>query len=331
MNVVETAIVVGTVGANVEQALSALDADVIRVRDSDTARIVLGQRPSALLIIDGHTPENEGWALAAEAPFRALLHFRPSDAERAWAGLGSVFADVIAEDASVEEWTARLRAVAADVRREGQRSQTLGYLAHDLNNPMAAIRILGQVLQGEMSDPETQKDVSDILEAVDAACIFVEGFAAANRLERGHREIHAQNIELGDLVARSIDRAALSPYVMYKQPDRPIELRGDAEVLAQAILDLVWTARRLTAENRRVRILCEEFTVRVFSHGSSLPEDLRYRLIAPFQSVAARERQLAVPPFGLVFARWAAERHGGRIEVDPAPQGAEFRMVLNPG
>jgi len=327
----ETVIVVGSLGASVDVALASLGCDVIGVHDAATASVVLGQRPGALLIIDGRGSENQGWALAAEAPTRAILQFSSADSERAWAGLGSVFADVIAEGASEEEWLARVRAVAAGVRRDQQRAMALSFLAHDLNNPLAAIRILGQVLQGEMQDSETQRDVADILEAVDAAGLFVEGFAAANRLERGAREVPFSSVDLGEVVARVVERPALHPYVIYKRPERAIELRGDAEALHQAVLDLVWTARRMTGENRRVRVICEEFTVRVFSQGPTLPDELRYRLLAPFQASLLRERQLPVPPFGLVFARWTAERHGGRVEVDPAPQGAEFRMVLNPG
>jgi len=126
------------------------------------------------------------------------------------------------------------------------------------------------------------------------------------------------------------------------QPDREIDmrlevepqtlsLRGDPELLAQALLNLLRNAVRATqdvGEPVVALMLARDpnarFRIEVRDNGPGIPEDRREDIFLPFYTTHKGGSGV-----GLSFARQVALAHGGSICALDAPEGgANIRMVI---
>jgi two-component system sensor histidine kinase QseC len=206
------------------------------------------------------------------------------------------------------------------------RSRLFGLAVHDLNNPLAAMRILAEMLAMDLQDPQLQRDARDILEAIDQASLLTESLASLLRLERGHRELALQEVDLVGLVRQAVARVALRDYVDVVAPAVEVLVRADPEALLQALTDAAYNAKRLTEEGERVAIVVEAQPgplVRMRSAGLSIADGHVPALLEPYGTVVPRERRVPVSVTGLAYARWVTERCGGRLDVRPLPDALE--------
>jgi signal transduction histidine kinase len=128
--------------------------------------------------------------------------------------------------------------------RDELRSDCLRLLAHDLNNPLTAIRILAEMLRDEISDPEARQDVIDILEAADLAGALMDGLSSMARVEDHEEEFTWFPIDLVEVLRQSVDRPALRRHIKLDLP-REMQMGGDRMALQRAFTDVLVNARRL--------------------------------------------------------------------------------------
>ena len=112
-------------------------------------------------------------------------------------------------------------------------------LAHDVNNPLTAVRILAEMnAEGELA-----ADMHDILEAADLAAALLEAMDALMRED--HRRTYSFfPMRLDEVLARVADRPALARIV---STDVPSDLlaTGDQSALERALSDVLFNARQL--------------------------------------------------------------------------------------
>ncbi len=215
---------------------------------------------------------------------------------------------------------------------EALRSDCLRLLAHDLNNPLTAIRILAEMLRDEVSDPEVRQDVIDILEAADLAGALMDGMSSMVRLEGGHEDYTWFPIDLVEMLRGVVDRPALRRHVKLDVP-REIQMGGDRAALARAFTDLFMNGRRLVEGQNVVTVRASDEgsdVVVVLHHpGHGVPSTLRPRLLELFGAVELRQNRIPVSAVGLVYARSVIEAHGGNITlVDAEDQGMDAVIRL---
>ena len=101
---------------------------------------------------------------------------------------------------------------------------------------------------------------------------------------------------------------------------------GDPARLGQVFQNLVANAVKFRAPDRRAVVVIAaervgaEWVVSVTDNGIGVPEADRLRIFAPFRRGAAAD--VAGHGLGLSICRRIIERHGGRIWVEPATDGA---------
>lgn len=202
------------------------------------------------------------------------------------------------------------------------RADCLRLIAHDINNPLTAIRILAEMLRDEVRDGEMRQDIIDILEAADMAGALMDGMTEMVRLEQRQEEYTWFPIDLVELLRATVDRPALRRHVKLDLP-RELQMGGDRNVLGRAFTDIFVNARRLS-EGPIVVTASEEgpsVVVRVFHPGHGIPAELRERLFQPFGAVSLRQSRIPVSAVGLVYASAVVDSHGGTIAFEDHRRG----------
>jgi signal transduction histidine kinase len=210
------------------------------------------------------------------------------------------------------------------------RADCLRLLAHDINNPLTAIRILAEMLRDEVSSQEMRQDVVDILEAADLASALMDGMSSMTRLQSQPEEFTWFPLDLVEMLRNTVDRPALRRHVRLDLP-REIQMGGDRNALQRAFTDVFVNARRLV-DSEPVLVFAAEadhtVELRVRHARLELDERLRDRLFDQYGAVELRQNRIPVSALGLVYARTVVENHGGTIAFEGSP-GESVDLVIH--
>ncbi len=232
----------------------------------------------------------------------------------------------------LERANAELRA-AQDALVRTERLASVGRLAaglaHELGNPLAAVRgyveLLGMDSRADRTDAEV---IARCAAEVERMHGLIRGLLDFARQERPSVAEVDVALLLADVARTVRPRAEFRAIELRLDTGEPLTVAADASKLQQVLVNLLLNAAdagahavALSAERRAdaVAIVCADD-----GHGIA-PADVP-RLFEPFFTTR--------PPgagtgLGLAIAHRIAEEHGGRIEVDSSPgAGATFRLVL---
>jgi len=246
--------------------------------------------------------------------------------------------DIVAS-ARAEREAHRLRDEAAHVARINTLSQLSGSLAHELNQPLAAILLnaqaAGKLLQAEKPDlAELREIVADIADDDRRAAAIIERMRA---MLRG-KSLEFQAVSLPGLVRDVIalvhgDAARRRVTLEAALPEDLPPVRGDRVQLSQVLLNLLVNAMdsldRAPGGKRRVRIfgrVRDDRTVEVgvADSGGGIPAEVLPRVFDAF--VTTKPSGLGI---GLAVSRAIMEAHGGELSAQNNPRGgATFSLTL---
>ncbi len=221
-------------------------------------------------------------------------------------------------------------------------------LAHEIRNPLGAIKGAAQLLITDGVASEAVPPVSSTNEMVELLDIIVEEANRLNnvvtrfldyaRAERPGRE-GAGKVDLNQVVRKTVQ-------LLQQELPRSIELRvridemlppiaGDPESLMQVFLNLGQNALHampdggtleiLTTRRRRSRLGYGQFAeVRFRDTGIGIPRDKLKKLFIPFYTTKQKGTGL-----GLAISHRIVNQHGGTIEVrSTLGQGSTFSVFL---
>jgi two-component system sensor histidine kinase HydH len=222
--------------------------------------------------------------------------------------------------------TARLSAVQHQVESE-RRLVALGrassVMAHELRNPLAALKGHAQLLVEDLAEPSRSK-----------ATRVVDG---AERLER-LMGVLLDFVRDGPLDIRAATPALVVERALVDLPrDRirvdlsraPGTLHVDAERTSLALRNLLQNAVQATPDGAdpvevRVDAKGRDIVIEVRDHGPGLAPGAEAQIFDPFMTTKTRGTGL-----GLSIARRIAEQHHGRLTGETHGEGgAVFRLVL---
>lgn len=257
-------------------------------------------------------------------------------------GLASVAVVALVLLAETATLTARsVTALMAEVQARRTRESTLEALgaaiAHELNQPLAAI-----VTSAEAAGRWLDRGNPDLLKACERlAAIGAEG-ARAGRVLDGLRRSFGRGPSRGGLVdagsllasvaALARPEAAGARVMIDPGTMGGLVIRGDADQLRQAVLNLVVNAIEAmasTAGGRRIVTLSARAAgaaciLSVSDNGPGLAQALIDMPFGPFESDKPEGMGL-----GLMIARTIVEAHGGQITAANRPGGgAVFEIML---
>lgn len=237
--------------------------------------------------------------------------------------------------------TARKRAEASLQEADRRKDEFLATLAHELRNPLAAIRTSLEVMVLGNPRSRVQDEALETIERQSRQLTaLVDDLLEVARIKQGKLDLHKRPVLLTD-VLKAATEAAVPLMKQARQrlvadlPRSPIALYADPHRLAQVFTNLLNNASRYTPPEGRIDITASVregwVSVAVRDTGAGISPEMKERIFELFVQAAAHQEQgYAGLGLGLTLTRSLVQMHGGRIEVESEGlgHGSTFRVLL---
>ncbi len=211
--------------------------------------------------------------------------------------------------------------------------------SHELRTPLTALRAEGEVALNNARDPEQlRQSIGAMLEEAQRLQDLVDSLLALARAEADQQPLNRVPIELGALTREAVESLRIladeKRQQLATELNGEVSIAGDAPLLRHALLNLVHNAIRYTPTGGRITIRCtrrdQEAVIEVTDTGEGIAPEHQANVFERFYRVdKTRSRADGGAGLGLAITKLAAERHGGRIELESIKgQGATFRVLL---
>lgn len=209
-------------------------------------------------------------------------------------------------------------------------------VAHEVNNPLASISSLVQILRARAASAEDRESLETILGEISRISAILRDlteFARAPEPRRAPAEINPIVEACLRLVAvdRRFKRLRLEAALAPELPSLLI----DADQIQQVMLNLILNAGDATPEGGRIRVASRlepsvgAVDVEVSDTGDGIPSEIRRRVFDPFFTTKPPGRGTGL---GLSVCYGIVSAHGGEIEIESAPGvGTTVRVRLPVG
>lgn len=203
-------------------------------------------------------------------------------------------------------------------------------LAHEVKNPLAAIKGLSTHMARNAADPKTAERLAIVAAEADRLQSIVDGFLSFSRglddLNIAPTRPHEVAHELAVLLETRAEEAGVRLEV---SGDEGVVLQADARKLRQALLNLVLNAVQASPRGSAVRVsvasACEGVRMTVHDDGVGMTPEVLDRIRKPYFTTKEGGTGL-----GLAVARGLVEQHGGRLDIKSAPGTGTTVTIMLP-
>jgi signal transduction histidine kinase len=247
--------------------------------------------------------------MQVRAPTRSALI--PDDIDE----LGATFNTMLDEIATL---VGRMRWVSTDI-------------AHDLRTPLTHVRQKLERVR-ESADPAAAAAAAEIESDVDGLLRTFDAMLRLAEIESDAASANARPVDLAELTGRIAD--AYRPDVEASGRTltvtvQPAQVTGDADLIAQAIANLLENAMRHTPVGSEIR-LSVTYTggraeISVADDGPGVPADQREAVLQRFHRLEA-SRTTPGSGLGLPIVAAIARRHGARLLLSSAEPGLKASL-----
>jgi CheY-like chemotaxis protein len=245
---------------------------------------------------------------------------------------------------------ARLRTVLAERdqlelllrERERDRKEFFATLAHEMRNPLAAMRSAIHVLRVADTDQATASAARGMLERQLTQLVrLIDDLADVAHVAQERLELVRERVNLRVLLQRAIEsnRAMLESRQQHLQldlPSDPIWLYVDSRRIGQVFASIINNSSKFSDPGSDIKIHASRelhhLVVTITDEGVGISEDLLPQVFDMFTRNGHynRDSQIGLG-VGMTLAKRLVELHGGRISVhsDGPGQGSSFVVKLN--
>jgi signal transduction histidine kinase len=220
------------------------------------------------------------------------------------------------------------------------RREMVANVSHELRTPVTALQAqLENIVDGVTEpDPATMQAALAQTERLGRLVTYLLDLS---RVEAGAVGLDISDVRLSDFLAEATDGAllvagdkGLSFPVEVTPPD--LTVPADRERLHQIIANLLHNAVRHSPPGEEVRIEASRIgsvvRIDVSDRGSGIAKEQRQRVFERFARgntpAITGQSSTGGTGLGLSIVRWAANLHGGTIEVADTPSGCTMRLEL---
>ncbi len=222
----------------------------------------------------------------------------------------------------------RMIGVVSDIterkKAEKMKSDFVSFVSHQLRTPLSGIKWMLELAMNEAENPEeAQSFLQDARTSTERLIRLVNDLLDTSRLERGKLQINMQPVCIRAITQDVI--AEIAPLMQEKDQVLSMQIPGDlpdvyadAQMLRQAVLNLVSNAMKYTPRGGRIEIaaLSEESYLRweIKDSGIGIPQTDLGKL---FEKFYRAENAVAVETegtgLGLYLVRLIVEQFGGKV------------------
>lgn len=250
------------------------------------------------------------------------------------AGLVRSFNDAAAR---LEDSVTRLRQEEVNSRR------FVADVSHELRTPLAAMTAVTDTLDDEAARLGGDGAVAAQVLSTETHRLteLVENLIEISRFDAGSAELHLREVDVHELVERTIAARGWSGIVQLHtsdpaSPGRTVALLADPRRLDVVVANLVGNAVTHGAEPIRVTVSDmpsadgeDEVAITVHDSGPGMPAEVQQHVFSRFYKADASRGRTEGSGLGMAIAWENVRLHGGRIELSSSPgEGTRFTVRL---
>jgi len=205
-------------------------------------------------------------------------------------------------------------------------------LAHEVKNPLAAIKGLSQHMARSSDDPKMKERLTIVAAEAERLQEIVDGFLSFSRGLDDLTVAPTKPYEIAHELSLLLEtRAADAGVTIEVRGSRELSLDADAKKLRQALLNLVLNAMQASSKGATVTLeiatSCGDGAalLRVMDRGSGMTPDVLDRIRKPYYTTKEGGSGL-----GIAIARGIIEQHGGTLCFDSTSGRGTTATVLLP-
>ncbi len=219
-------------------------------------------------------------------------------------------------------------------RERKDRTAFVGAVAHDLRNPLAALKVAASLRVRPGDDAARERRISLVRRQIDRMERMLGDFLDLSRLEAGKLDLRLEPVDVAgvarnvaDLFAATSDRHQ----VVVHAPE-PVVAHVDRGRVEQVLDNLISNAIKYSPDGGqvevRVGLRARAAVLEVRDRGIGIAPADREVIFEPYRRLESGRGQPGIG-LGLAVTRRLVEGHGGRIEVESEPgRGSTFRVEL---
>ncbi|UWF77066.1 MULTISPECIES: sensor histidine kinase [Microbacterium] len=232
-----------------------------------------------------------------------------------------------------------IRDVTERERLDQMRNDFVANTSHELKTPVGAVSLLAEAIESAADDPEQVRIFAARISAEAARLGQLTGrIMSLSRLQAAEGLTEVGPVAIDEVIAASIEAHAVQAdsagVELTRGGDRGVWVRGDAQILIEAVGNLIANAIAYSPKGSRVGIGvkadAEVVEIAVTDQGIGISEADRERIFERFyRADEARSRRTGGTGLGLSIVKHATQRHGGEVRLWSRPgRGSTFTMRL---
>jgi signal transduction histidine kinase/CheY-like chemotaxis protein len=231
----------------------------------------------------------------------------------------------------------RTASLAREQALSRAKDEFLAMLGHELRNPLSPIVTAVELMKLRYGDFAV-KERAIIERQAHHLIQLVDDLLDVSRITRGRIELKREALELSDVVAMAVERAA--PLLEDKQhrlitsiPHQGLRIEGDRHRLFQVVTHLLTNASKYTEPGGTIEIVGKasgaEAVLSVKDSGIGIAGELLSRMFEPFvQGEQGLDRAQGGLGLGLAIVRNLVQMHGGVVTASSEGRGRGSEFVV---
>src|SRR5262249_18600664 len=228
-----------------------------------------------------------------------------------------------------EDITEKKRAEEALKEADRRKDEFLATLAHELRNPLAAIRNAVELLRRADGDAALMEKARSMMERQLVQMVrLIDDLLDISRITRGKMQLRMERVDLAAVVRSAVEAArplinAQAHELTATLPPAPSYLDADPIRLAPVFSNLLTNSAKYTEKGGHIWLTAErlggEVVVSVRDTGIGIAAEHLAHVFEMFSQVSpALERSQGGLGIGLALVRGLVGLHGGRVEARSA-------------
>ncbi|MGM1017023.1 MAG: sensor histidine kinase [Actinomycetota bacterium] len=232
-----------------------------------------------------------------------------------------------------------IRDVTEQERLDQMRNDFVANTSHELKTPVGAVSLLAEAIESAADDPEQVRKFAVRISAEAQRLGQLTGrIMSLSRLQAADGVAELGPVAIDEVIASSVEAHAVQAdsagVELVRGGDRGVWVRGDAQILVEAVGNLITNAIVYSPRGSRVGIGVKGdgpvVEIAVADQGIGIAEADRERIFERFyRADEARSRRTGGTGLGLSIVKHATQRHGGEVRLWSRPgRGSTFTIRL---
>lgn len=232
-----------------------------------------------------------------------------------------------------------LRDITERERVEQMRRDFVANTSHELKTPVGAVTLLAEAIESASDDPEQVRIFAGRLSAeASRLALLTSRIMNLSRLQSSDELTEDRTVAVDEIVVSAIEAHAIQAdsagVSIVRGGTRGLHVRGDAQVLSEAVGNLVANAVAYSPKGASVgvgvKLEGDVVEIAVTDRGIGIAEADQERIFERFyRADPARARRTGGTGLGLSIVKHAVQRHGGEVRLWSRPgRGSTFTVRL---